>query len=87
MNRLEVIKYIRSGQTLIKFFDKSSYGIDEDIEIWLRYHSICDFSRAKTQAHDKIGPIHCRLWAGGKPHWIHVSPRQVLSFIKRNYNR
>ncbi len=87
MNRLQAIKHIRAGQTLVKIFEEDRYGIDGELVIWLRYMDICDFGRTKKQAHDNVGPIHCRFWEGGKPHWIHISPKQVLSFIKRNFSR
>ncbi len=88
MTRLEVIKYIRAGGTLIKLFECNRYGIDDDLEVWLRHQEICDMGRVKSIEHDTVGTIHLRLCSvGGKPNWLHITPLQALHFIKRNYKR
>jgi hypothetical protein len=88
MTRLQAIKYIRAGGTLIKLFEANRYGIEDNLEVWLRHQDICDFDRVKRIEHDTIGSVHLRLCSeGGKPNWLHITPMQVLHFLKRNYGR
>ncbi len=87
MNRLQAIQYLRAGGTLVKIFEPYNNGIDCEVEVWLRHEEICDFKRSRQSDHIRIGPIHCRLFDGEHRNWLHVTPMQVLQFIKRNYDR
>ncbi len=87
MTRLEAIRYVRSGQRLIKIFWPDWDGVSSELEVWINYQKICDYSRRRQPEHDRIGPIHVRFWSGSTPHWIHITPKQLLGFIKRNYAR
>lgn len=87
MTRLEAIRAIRRGDRLEKDFSAKLYGIERDIEVWIRKEDTCNFSKRRRHEHKTIGPIHLRLWAVGNPHWLHITPKQLLGFIRRNYSR
>lgn len=87
MTRLEAIRWVRGGQTLSKVFTSEADLVSQTLEVWVRHTVICDYVRHKQPAHENIGPLHVRFWSGAMPHWIHISPKQLLSFIKRNFPR
>jgi hypothetical protein len=86
MTRLEAIKLIRTGQTLTTTFYANKDGMFNDLEVWIRYQEFCDFNHYKQEPHKKM-PLHLRFWSGSTVNWLHISPKQLLAFIKRNYNR
>lgn len=87
MTRLEAIKAIRNGESLTVDFSAKLYGIERDIEIWIRKENSCNFQKRRKQEHKTIGPIHLRLWSVASPHWLHITPKQLLGFIRRNFTR
>lgn len=88
MTRLEAIKSIRRGERLEKDFSAKLYGIERDIEVWISYSKNCSgFQARRRHEHHTIGPIHLRFWSVAYPHWLHITPKQLLGFIRRNYPR
>ena len=85
MNRLEAFRHLKEGKTLSKVFTKEEHGVSSELEVWIQYREICDFSRRLQPDHIKYGPFHVRFWEGPSVHWIHITPQQVISFIKRNF--
>jgi hypothetical protein len=87
MTRLEAIKKIRKGERLeVMFTPETHPGVSQGFIIMMYYVQFCDFPREKQQGHDS-GPIHCMFFSGMRPFWIHITPHQVLGFIRRNYPR
>ncbi len=87
MTRLEAIQHVRQGGRLEVVFRPDTHGTSQSFVVMMYHTDICDFPRERQDAHERIGPIHCMFWAGNRPHWIHVSPKQLLGFIRRNYPR
>jgi hypothetical protein len=88
MTRLEAIHCLRHDHgTLIRMFGKDDGLSGEGFEVWIRIEEICNFTRRRQPDHIKYGPIHLRLSAGWPPHWLHITPKQLLGFIRRNYQR
>lgn len=87
MTRLEAIRAIRKGQRLIVEFSADYHGIERDLEVWVSKEDSCNFSKTRKHEHQSIGPIHVRLWEVSHPHWLHITPKQLLGFIRRNYSR
>ena len=87
MNRLEAIQLLRAGKEIHKTFDRNYYGVERDLVISIYNQKKCSFSMRRIDEHKFIGPIEVRLWSGNTPHWIHINCRQLLTFIKRNYER
>lgn len=87
MTRLEAIRFLRAGNALIKQFTPENDGVSMELEVRIYAVDICDFSRHRQPEHESIGPIHLRFWEGRNPDWIHISHKQLLGFIKRNYPR
>jgi len=84
MKRIEVIKKIRAGLAIYYTFDSNYYGLDNNLTVSLYYHKDCNMARHKMIDHQNIGPIHMDFFSGSV-RTIHVSPKQVLNFIRRNY--
>lgn len=88
MTRLEAIKLIRNGGELVKQFRPDWDGVEKDLEVRLVYQKSCSgFSLRRVHEHHTHGPIHVRLWSVAWPDWLHISPKQLLGFIRRNYPR
>jgi hypothetical protein len=87
MTRLEAIRAIRNGTRVDTLFTPEEHGVSGKFMVMIYHLDICDFPRARQEAHDRIGPIHCLFYSGGSPHWIHITPKQLLGFIRRNYSR
>lgn len=87
MTRLEAIKKIRKGERIEASFRPETHGVSTELFVMMYHMDICDFRRERQYQHATIGPIHCMFWSGGTPHWLHISPKQVLGFIRRNYPR
>ena len=89
MTRLEAIRLVRSGQYLETYFYPETSGVVQTVQVWVQYEpGPCNgFSKRRVFEHDAYGPIHVRLWSVGHPDWVHISPKQLLSFIRRNYPR
>lgn len=86
MTRLEAIRKIRKGETIEVLFTPEEHGVSSSFMVSVHYLDICNFSRHKRRGHETIGPIHC-LFFSGAPFWIHITPKQLLGFIRRNYLR
>lgn len=87
MTRLEAIKHIRAGRQLNKVFGPDMYGVVRTLEVMIQYTKYCDYPRRRMWQHEEIGPIHVRLDSIWPPHWIHITPKQLLGFIRRNFKR
>jgi hypothetical protein len=87
MTRLEAIKLVRRGERLIKQFWPDWDGVERPLEVWINHRDTCDFSHSRQGEHTRIGSLHLRFWSTAYPHWIHITPKQLLSFIRRNYLR
>lgn len=87
MTRLEAIRSIRRGQKLIKMFYPEWDGVERELEVRISHRPWCDYPRREQWKHEAHGPVHVRLWGAGPPIWIHISAKQLLGFIKRNYPR
>jgi hypothetical protein len=89
MTRLEAIKVVRSGQYLETYFYPDTSGVVQTVQVWIGYEpGACrGFSKRRLFEHTDYGPIHVRLWSVGYPDWVHINPKQLLSFIRRNYPR
>lgn len=87
MTRKEAIQKIRKGERLEVVFTPEQHGVSQGFVVMLYHTEICDFPRQRLHHHATIGPIHCMFWSGGNPRWIHISPKQLLGFIKRNFPR
>jgi hypothetical protein len=87
MTRLEAIRRIRNGERLIKQFWPDWDGVERELEVWINHQDHCDFRRSRQDEHSRIGPLHLRFWSVSWPHWIHITPKQLLGFIRRNYPR
>lgn len=86
MTRLEAIKSVRKGERLDVVFTPQQHGVSDQFLVAMFYMGICNFPRHRQPDHDRIGPIHC-LFFSGVGHWIHVTPKQLLGFIRRNFTR
>lgn len=87
MTRLEAIRHLRNGGRLEKIFRPDWDGVERELEVRMIYRHWCDFPRDQQWKHKAHGPIHVRLWSASWPNWIHISPKQLLGFIRRNYPR
>jgi hypothetical protein len=87
MTRLEVIRAIRKGTRIDTIFTPEQHGVSTQLMVMLYHLDICDFPRERQDGHERIGPIHCLFYSGGAPRWIHITPKQLLGFIRRNYPR
>jgi hypothetical protein len=87
ITRLQAIREIRLGRELKKTYRPETDGVSGELEVIIQYTKYCDFQRAKQWAHQEVGPIHVRFWSGSNPHWIHITPKQLLGWIKRTYSR
>jgi len=88
MTRLEAIQKIRRGERLIVVISAETNGIERDIEVWINYEESCSgFQARRRHEHQSIGPLHLRFWAVSMPDWLHINPKQLLGFIRRNYPR
>lgn len=87
MTRLEAIRAIRRGERLEKDFSAKLYGIERDIEVWISKEDSCNFQKRRKHEHKTIGPLHLRFWSVAYPHWLHITSKQLLGFIRRNYPR
>lgn len=93
MTRLEAIRAIRSGKRLERIFTPETHGVTGQFLVMLYSPKDCDFPgegarrRIAMADHIRIGSTHCLFFAGGAPHWLHLYPKQLLGFIRRNYPR
>jgi hypothetical protein len=88
MTRLEAIRSIRKGERLEEVFTPKEHGVSRQFVVMLYHIKNCDLPRASSrEGHKSIGPIHCMFFSGGTPRWLHVTPKQLLGFIRRNYPR
>ncbi len=87
MTRLEAIKAVRRGERIDAIFTPDSHGVSRNIIVAMYYVDVCDFPRRRRSDHETIGPIHCMFFAGGYPDWVHITPKQLLGFIRRNFPR
>lgn len=86
MTRLEAIKHVRRGERLDVMFTPDQHGVTSSFMVAVYYMDVCNFPRARRPDHDRIGPIHL-LFFSGSAIWIHITPKQLLGFIKRNFLR
>lgn len=87
MNRREAAHAIREGKRLEVTFTPETHGIVQAFIVMVYHTDVCDFPRERLHHHATIGPIHCLFWSGGHPHWLHITPKQLLGFIRRNFPR
>lgn len=93
MTRLEAIRSVRNGGRLERTFTPEEHKTTQQFFVLIYSPKDCDFpysgvrQRVAQADHLRIGPIHCLFFSGGHPHWLHLYPKQLLSFIKRNYPR
>lgn len=87
MTRLEAIRAVRKGTRIDTLFTPKEHGVTQQFIVMIYHLDICDFKRTRREGHERIGPIHCMFYSGGTPQWIHITSKQLLGFIKRNYPR
>lgn len=87
MTRLEAIRAIRRGGKLEVDYSAKLYGIERDMEVSISKETTCNFQKRRRHEHHTIGPLHLRFWAVSTPHWLHITSKQLLGFIRRNYPR
>lgn len=87
MTRFQAIQAIREGKRLEVVFNPETHGVSQGFVVMVYHTEICDFPRQRQPHHESIGPIHCLFWGGGRPSWVHITPKQLLGFIRRNYSR
>lgn len=87
MTRLEAIKTVRSGQGVHVSFTPETHGVTQSLLIRVVHVKDCDFRRERQEEHERIGPIHAMFWSISVPFWLHLYPKQLLGFIRRNFPR
>jgi hypothetical protein len=85
MNRLEAIKSLRAGNGLSITFTPAQHGVSSDFLTIIRLENQCDLNERFWKNHAAYGPLHMGFISGSVFTWIHITPKQLLGFIRRNY--